>query len=102
MWPVCVTAIRECAMSKQKAKSNFRAVLQAGVASAVLIAFAIPASAGGVNVSVGGHSVVSIPGGGGAGGVGGAVGGLGGGLSSGLGSVTGGISSGLGGASDGL
>src|SRR3954447_9655000 len=89
-------------MSTQNAKSRLRAARYAGVASAILIAFAGAASAGGVSVSVGGHSVVSVPGGGGAGGVGGAVGGLGGSLSGGLGGAVGGISSGLGGASDGL
>jgi len=77
------------------------AILYASVASAILISFANPVMAGGVSVSVGGHSVVSVPGGG-AGGVGGAVGGIGGSLSSGLGDGVGGISSGLGGASDSL
>ena len=89
-------------MSTQKSKSKLVTILCASVASAALIVSAIPASAGGVSVSVGGHSVVSVPGGGGAGGLGGAVGGLGGSIGSGLGGVSGGLSSGLGGASDGL
>src|SRR5689334_1063330 len=88
-------------MSTQKSKSKLITILCASVASAALTA-SIPANAGGVSVSVGGHSVVSVPGGGGAGGLGGGVGGLGGSLGSGLGGVTGGISSGLGGASDSL
>src|ERR1041385_3126412 len=79
--------------------SKLVATLCAGVASAVLIAFISPASAGGLSVSVGGHSVASGVGGG----IGGAVGGAGGslgGLGGSVGGISGGISSGLGGGSD--
>src|SRR6185503_20069403 len=93
---------RSAAMPTNARNSKRVAILYASVASAILMSFANPVMAGGVSVSVGGHSVVSVPGGGGAGGIGGAAGGLGGSLGSGLGGGVGGISSGLGGASDAL
>ena len=45
-------------MRQQRNKNTFVAALSAGVASAALL-IAAPASAGGIGVSVGGHSVVS-------------------------------------------
>jgi hypothetical protein len=80
--------------------NTFRSALLAGVACGALSLAAIPALAGSVNVSVGGHSIVSTSGGG-LGGVGGGlsggVGGIGGGLSSGVGGEVGGVSGDLGG-----
>lgn len=77
---------------------SFKQVLCAGVASAALITGIGQATAGGVSVSVAGHSVVSV----GSGSLGGAVGGAVGGLGSSVGGAVGGLSSGVGGVSSGL
>ncbi len=80
---------------------TYLATLYAGVASTALIVAAGPAFAGGVNVTVGGHTIVSIGGGGGLGGVGGGIGGAVGGAVGSVGGSVGGVSSGLGGISSG-
>ena len=84
-------------MTARKNNSKRIALLRASVATAVLFAVASPALAGGVNVGIGGHTIVSTGGGGGGalGGLGGAVGGLGGSVTSGVGNVTSGGFSGV-------
>ena len=84
-------------------RKTIKQILLAGVAAGALTVLAGSAFAGGVNVSVGGHSIVSTGAlGGSLGSAGGTVGGVVGGVSGGVGGVTSGVSSSVGGVSSGV